>query len=346
MKSKIVFLTLLIIGFSLNTPAQTGEQGMYFAKKAYIPSPLPVYEQIKPELPQPIFDENPLWIETWWKAWELAFRNFYEPEPGSGFVSPFFDAAFSDHIFLWDISFITMFTNYAHPVVRGIESLDNFYCKQYPSGEISRQIHRTTGKDRDLWMNTKNAPLFSRYGYHKPEKPFPVNIQYIDCPPPSPNPLFTLEAMNHPILAWAEWESYKVTGNKKRLPMVLEPLNLYYQALKKYIRQGNGLYMTDWASMDNSTRNAWLEGGGTGIDISSEMVLFARNLSDIAKVAGKKELSRQYAKEADDLSEIINQKMWDDSQQFYFDLNLENKKSDIKTIAGFWPLIARVSSPQ
>ena len=346
MKSKIIFLNLLLIGLSLNVPAQTGEQGIYFVKKVYIPSPLPSYKQVKTELPQPVFDENPLWIETWWKAWELAFRNFYEPEPGSGFVSPLFDAAFNENIFLWDVSFITMFANYAHPVVRGIESLDNFYCKQHPSGEISREINRSTGKDCDLWINTENSSLYSCHGYHVPAKANPVKIQYIGCPTPSPNPLFTLEALNHPILAWAEWESYKITGNKKRLAMILEPLNRYYQALKKYIRQGNGLYMTDWASMDNSTRNAWLEGGGTGIDISSEMVLFARNLSDIAKITGKKDLSRQYAKEADDLSEIINQKMWDNNQQFYFDLNLENKKSDIKTIAGFWPLVARVSSPQ
>jgi hypothetical protein len=46
---------------------------------------------------------------------------------------------------------------------------------------------------------------------------------------------------------------------------------MYYKALIKYLRQGNGLYINDWASMDNSPGNIYFEGGGTGIDISEEM---------------------------------------------------------------------------
>jgi hypothetical protein len=69
--------------------------------------------------------------------------------------------------------------------------------------------------------------------------------------------------------------------DKARLGRVWEPLVRYYGALEEFLRQGNGLYMTDWASMDNSTRNAYLDRGGTGIDISCEMVLFARQLAEI-----------------------------------------------------------------
>ncbi len=65
--------------------------------------------------------------------------------PGSGFVSPFIDAAFNQNIFLWDTCFMTMFCNYAHPYVPGICSLDNFYAKQHADGEICREINRTTG---------------------------------------------------------------------------------------------------------------------------------------------------------------------------------------------------------
>ncbi len=45
--------------------------------------------------------------------------------------------------------------------------------------------------------------------------------------------------------------------------------------------------MTDRGSMDNATRNIYLKSGGTGIDISSEMVLFARNPAEIAGILGK-----------------------------------------------------------
>ena len=69
------------------------EQGAFFQKKSYTPSPLPKFEQLKAQLPSPIFDEKPLWTKLYWKAWELASRNFHEPAPGSGFVSQFIDAA-------------------------------------------------------------------------------------------------------------------------------------------------------------------------------------------------------------------------------------------------------------
>jgi hypothetical protein len=325
-------LGLMVGAICFGQPNTEAEQGMYFAKKSYVKtSPVPTFEQIRPDLPQPIYDENPLWIETWWKAWELAFKHFYEPTEQNGFVSPFFDAAFSNTMYLWDGSFITFFTNYAHPMIQAIEGLDNFYCKQYTSGEISREIDRTTGKDIDYLVNKEQQPLFSRYGYnvlvgmHNLQL---IKIQYKGRDIPSPNPRLTLDAMDHPILAWAEWESYKITGNKGRLKMILEPLVQYYKSLQKYIRQGNGLYMTDWASMDNSARNVWLEGGGTGIDISSEMALFARNISDMATVIGKKDIAKQYAREADELSAIINRKMWNDDCRFYFDLNLNEEQSD------------------
>ena len=109
-------------------------------------------------------------------------------------------------------------------------------------------------------------------------------MTYNGRPSPTPNPKLTLDNLNHPILAWAELESYRVTGNKERLGSVWEPLVHYYYALQKYLRQGNGLYMTDWASMDNSPRNQYLMNGGTGVDISSEMVLFARSLSQIGEI--------------------------------------------------------------
>jgi len=83
----------------------------------------------------------------YWKSWELAFRNFPEPATDSGYVSQFIDAAFNENIFLWDTCSMTMFCNYAHPLVPGLASLDNFYAKQHADGEICREINRSTGQD-------------------------------------------------------------------------------------------------------------------------------------------------------------------------------------------------------
>jgi predicted esterase/tetratricopeptide (TPR) repeat protein len=322
-------------------PAAGGEapQGMYFAKKAYQPAPLPKFAETKDRLPSPIYDENPLYVRMYWRTWELGFRNFYEPRPGSGYVSQFSDAAFNQNIFLWDTCFLTMFCNYGQPLVPGIAALDNFYAKQYEDGEICREINRATGKDYAEWVNREGKDLFSRVhdGF---------DVTYAGREVPRPPPRLTLDALNHPIFTWAEMESLRVTGDSARLALVYEPLVRYYRALQKYIRQGNGLYMTDWASMDNAPRIPYLVKGGTAVDTSAEMVLFARQLGRIADLLGKKEQAAAFRREAAELARTINEKMWDPERKFYFDLTVDGRRAPAKTIAAFWTLLARVASPE
>ncbi len=324
----------------------TDEQGLYFSKRKYEPHPLPKYEETRNLLPGPIYDENPVWVEAYWKAWELAFKNFYQPAQGSGFVSQFLDCAFNDNVFFWDTAIQTMFLNVAHPLVPGISALDNFYVKQYSTGEICREINRTTGIDLEFWKNTENAPLFSRWGFHDYFNQRRSDIVYKGREIPSPNPRLTLDALNNPIAAWAELESYQWTGDRGRLAIAREPLCRYYNALKKYIRQGNGLYMTDWASQDNSPRNPFLKGGGTAIDTSSQMVLFARNLAEISSILGLQQDADQFRREAGDLASLINEKMWDSNRCFYFDLTLEEEIIPIKTICAFWTLLSNTATPK
>lgn len=327
-------------------PAGDGlaEQGRYFAIKKYTAKPLAIFAETKEKLPAPIYDEDPNYVKCYWKAWELAFRNFHEPAPQSGYVSQFIDAAFNQNIFLWDTCFLTMFCNYAHPYVPGICSLDNFYAKQHEDGEICREINRTTGKDFAPWVNKEGKPLFSRWGYDWDKGQEQVDVIYKGRSVPTPAPNLTLDSLNHPIFAWAELESYRVTADKARLEMVWEPLVKYYEALEKYLMQGNGLYITDSASMDNATRNVYIEAGGTGIDISSEMVLFAGNLSEMAGVLGKLGPARHYRRNADELAGLINKLMWDDERRFYFDLSLDGTRAPVKSIAAFWALLAGVAS--
>ena len=113
-------------------------QGAYFARKAYQAAPLPDFARTRDLLPSPIFAERPEWVAMYWKAWELAFKNFHEPAPGSGYVSQFIDAAFNQNIFQWDTCFMALFGMYAPGLFPAMESLDNFYNKQRSNGFISR----------------------------------------------------------------------------------------------------------------------------------------------------------------------------------------------------------------
>ena len=330
------------------TPPHVPPQGLYFAKKQYQPQPLPRWADTRDRLPAPVCAEHPGWVRMYWKTWELAFRNFHEPAPGSPYVSQFIDAAFNDNIFLWDTVFMTLFCNYGHALVPGIGSLDNFYARQHEDGEICREINRTTGVDA-YWTNPEGKTLFSRWGWNSGQPGLPGDpnapVEYRGRPAPLPAPVLTLDALNHPLLAWAELESLRVTGDRARLAAVYPPLVRYYGALEKYLRQGNGLYMTDWASMDNSPRNPFLRGGGCGVDISSQMVLFARNLATMAVLLDRHEEDARWSHEANTLAALINQSMWDPGRKFYFDLALDGSQVPVKTIAAFWTLLAGVAQP-
>ncbi len=339
---KSVFFAILCLLIMSALKAQ--QQGKYFSKKQYVETALPVFAELRSKLPAPIFDEDSSMVKGYWKAWELAFRNFYSPTPDNGFVSQYIDAAFNANSFLWDGCFMTMFCNFASPLVPGIGTLDNFYAKQHESGEICREIVRATGKDYAPWVNSEKKALFSRFGNQYEGKSW--EVKYLQRTIPEPPPVLTLDALNHPILAWAELESFRVTGDRERLKSVFAALQMYYHALQKYLRQGNGLYVTDWAGMDNSTRNEFIEGGGTAVDISAEMVLFARNLSEIAALLHKAAESKRYRAEAESLSVVINNRMWNPAKAFYYDLSLDGKFAPVKTIGAFWTLLAQVATKE
>ncbi len=69
-------------------------------------------------------------------------------------------------------------------------------------------------------------------------------VVYIGRAPPQPNPKLTIDALNHPIFAWAELDSYQLTGDRERLAQIWEPLQHYYAVVQKYLLQGHGLYIT------------------------------------------------------------------------------------------------------
>lgn len=334
----------------------TMERGMFFSKKQYDQAPLCSYESVIDRLPQPLADSRPEWITLYDYAVKILYTNIHRPKAGSGFVSNFADAAFNDDIFMWDTVFMTFFCNLLHPFVPGISSLDNFYCKQMDDGEIPREMVRETGADFKLWVNAFDSPLYSyfhnHYGFRRLKAL--TNLPYEEMYKPDlgrtveRHPYLTLDNLNHPLLALAEWESYCHTRDAGRLTMVVEPLYQYYKSLHYHLRHENGLYVTDWASMDNSPRNKYL---GLAVDTSSEMALFALNLRNIMEELGRlgyevKDCGsriRELAGDYELLAQKINAWMWSEEDGFYYDLTFDGRQTGIKTIAGFFPLIAGVA---
>ena len=156
----------------------------------------PSWEDSRALLPQPFWTGHDEAIRCYWRVWELAWKNLMAPKPDTGFVSPFIDTAFNGCLFLWDSVFILEYGRYARNAFDFQQTLDNFYHHQHKDGFICREINWSTGQDR-----------YQRFD--------PVST--------GPN-----------VLAWSEWNHWKVFGDKERLARVFPAIVGYHRWLRFY----------------------------------------------------------------------------------------------------------------
>jgi len=270
----------------------------------------PAFNTIRDQLPQPYWTSRPDAIQCYWRTWEIAFSNLKKVYPKSGFVSPFIDPAFNGNIFMWDCSFMTMYGKYAMPVFNFQNTLNNFYAKQHADGFICREIREITGTD-----------CFERF----------------DPSSTGPN-----------IMPWSEWEYFLNFNDTARLAKVFPPLLAYYEWFNTYRSWPDGTYFSSgWGcGMDNQPRmpnnfNAgWSHGFMSWIDISLQQVYAGSVLIKMANKLNRKPDVVSIEKEIEKLNQFINQNMWDDTQQYYFDRYQNGTLSTVKSIASYWALLS------
>jgi len=124
----------------------------------------------KEKLPIPVFDDEPGYIELYWKAWELAWAHVIRrndtPQPW------YMDEAMDPgQIWVWDSCFMAMFCRYAVDIFPGVETLNKFYYIIHDRKPSKVKIHfadnpplfawvewsyfQITGdKDRLRWLDT------------------------------------------------------------------------------------------------------------------------------------------------------------------------------------------------
>ncbi len=273
---------------------------------------LPKYSAIKDKLPQPVWENHQTTIDCYNKAWEIAFSNLKKPNPKSGLVSSFIDTAFNGFTFLWDSSFMTMFGKYASHIFDFQKTLDNFYAKQHRDGFICREI-----------CEEKNGEQFHR---HDPSST-------------GPN-----------ILAWCEWEYYQITGDQSRIEYVFDPLMAYHRWLKANRTWQSGLYWTSgWGcGMDNLPRHNENEmpdfshGHMDWVDATIQQVLSAKTLVKMSKLLNRENETAEMQKEADYLTQKVNELLWDNKTSFYYDRWVDGTLSNVKMIGAYWALLADI----
>ena len=199
---------IVILNYNRGIHMSLYPRGMYFHKKEFYIKKM-IFESIKNLIPSPILENDPDTISCYWYAVKLAFKNTHIPEQNSGFVSSFIDAAFNDDIFMWDTAFMTFYCNLMQPYIPGIQSLDNFYFKQFDDGEIIREMIRKTGEDYPKWVNHDRHPLHSffhnDYGYRRIKQVNAASYENMFKPSLGRSveqiPYLTLDNLNHPIMA-------------------------------------------------------------------------------------------------------------------------------------------------
>ena len=109
-----------------------------FIERKKCPEDVPAvtFEDAKDSLPVPHWEGHEDYINCYWKAWEIGFKNVLKLVPNTGFVSNFIDTAFNGCIFMWDSSFMLMFGKYANRIFKFQKTLDNFYSHQHIDGFI------------------------------------------------------------------------------------------------------------------------------------------------------------------------------------------------------------------
>lgn len=300
------FCVLCIVTLSAQAQYEdTGKRGVYFSKKVYTPSSIPALKEQRIKLPSPIVEKNPEYVALYWKAWSLAFDHFKQPPQGSPFVSNYIDEAFSPSIFQWDTFFMLMFSRYGHSVFPAIQSLDNFYSRQYENGYICREIQEADGKDY-VFVGREHT-------------------------------------VNPPLFAWAEVESYKVTGDSSRFAAVLPVLEKYAEWLEQHRKKEGTIHGLYWnTGFGSGMDNLPLAGSGW-VDMSSQMVLMYRNISFICSELGRRDESLQFDAKANNIAQQINTFMWNEQDGFYYNVSDDGTQLKLKNIGGFWPMLAGVA---
>jgi len=313
-------------------------QGQYFDKKQWDGAALPNWAAAKNLLPEPVLEGEEDAIAAYWRAWELALRSVQQPGPASGFVSNYMYMEFSDCIFAHDTAIMIMFGLYGGRVFRAVESLDNFYARQHETGEICREIKRKSGAD--MWPNEFGDPMHivttqgghEHYWWTRPT---------VNTHPPSH---VSMDGLNDPsCMAWAEMASFRQTGSLERIRRVLPAQRKWHEAFQVYVRDANGFYITDWASVDNHPRNEYL---GYGVDVACQAAHLARLIAEMCRLTGDDAGARHFDSEAETLGGLIRDHMWDEETGFFYDLDKDGKRMSIKSVLGFCPLLAGVATPE
>ena len=243
-----------------------------------------------------------------------------------------------DNFFFWDTAFSVIWGRYFLDSLPIENSLDNLYAARTEDGFISRE-YNSIGEP--IWDH--NHPI----------------------------------AFAPPLLTWAELSLFEQTSDVSRLKKVFPYLKAHHDFCTQQYQASDGLFIGDalGSGMDNLKRypknwdfnNGGIElkpewvhslyrphidklgqshqfrwnSQGRWIDLSCQMALDAKCLTEVAKLIDLKEETRYYKNKYHCLADTINELCWSEDYQFYFDLGFGEKITRYH-IGSYWALLAGI----
>jgi neutral trehalase len=245
-------------------------------------------------------------VDIYDRTWNWMQDYFLDPKTGETDQDGYF--LYPEEMILdqFDSIFSSFFLVYSNRNYPAGRNLEFFYEHQEPDGAIRWRYDPKTGE-----------PIFTE------DNPLGVGL---------------------PLFAWAEFNLFHKSANKRRIKEVLPVLVRYMAWIDENFKQPNGLYSVPVASsgMHNSPR----EGVTYPVDFNAAMAINALYMSSLGDLLNDKDESFVYKRMYFSLKTRVNGLMWDEETKFYHDLDEAEQRLPHKTIAGFWPLLAEIPNEE
>jgi neutral trehalase len=245
-------------------------------------------------------------VDIYDKTWAWIQDCWHGEGEKSAIEGKFFSYPGSPVIQQVDAIFSSFFLVYSNRIYQASPTLDIFYDRQEPNGAIRSAYNIETGEAQV----ERNNP----------------------------------EGLGLPLFAWAEYNLYHKTGNKKRVKDVIPILDKYMSWIDRVFKRSNGLYEVPLSA--TGMINAPREDAFYPVDFNTMMAINVLYMSALADILNDKEASFRYKRQYFSLKTRLNTFMWDSGDGFYYDIDRHEKRIKVKTLAGYWPLLAEISNDE
>ncbi|GHV81659.1 hypothetical protein AGMMS49991_02170 [Spirochaetia bacterium] len=245
-------------------------------------------------------------VDIYDKTWAWLQDCWNTGSEKSAIEGKFFSYPGSPVIHQTDAVYSSFFLVYSNRIYQAHPTLDIFYDRQEPNGAIRSAYNIETG-----------LPEVS------PDNP---------------------EGLALPLFAWAEFNLYHKTANKKRVKDVLVILDRYLNWLEAEFKAPNGLYKVPIAAtgMESPDRQE----AAYPVDFNAAMAINVLYMSQLADILNDKDANFRYKRHYFSLKTRITSLMWNNGDGFYYDLDNNEKQIPVKTLASFCILLAEIPNDE